>query len=98
MMTWKQKCEEKRYFYIIAWTWDKSKGEYIHRTVREELTCDEGVKIFDQMGIDPDKNHQIELWREFEDTNERIVYKTEDADGTFTEWENRYLLEGYERS
>lgn len=86
-MSWKQKCEEERVFYVNRWRWNAASEEY-DIVSNDNLTFEEAKAIFDhtKCGCEYD---QVDLFRETsEDTCEKIALKNEAfPDGTWDQSE-----------
>lgn len=82
MMTWKQKCEEERFYEVRRWRWNSLTEEYDIDT-DSDLTFEEAKKLFDSTKIGC-IHDQVDIYREWsEDYIEKIALK--DAD--FETWD-----------
>ena len=79
MMTWKQKCEEERFYYIIEWNYTGDDNEpYDRNCVARDLTLEEAKTMFNKYKVDG-IHDQVEIWQEFsEECVEKIALKDRD--------------------
>lgn len=78
-MSWKQKCEEERFFYVMVWEYTGDDDDpYIRKCVAEELTKEEAKELFDSINVNG-IHEQVEIWQEFSKEDvEKIALKVVD--------------------
>ena len=83
-MTWKQKCEEKRFYYTVLWKWNPNREEY-DIIGHDDLTFEEAKRYFDKTRIEG-LTEQVEIFRELSEEEVEIIarkyedYETWDRD------------------
>ena len=77
MMTWKQKCEEERFYYTRLWIWNPKTEEYDTKRL-DDLTLDEAKRYFNKTDMDG-LHDQLDIYQEYsEDYSEKIASKCKD--------------------
>lgn len=77
MMTWKQKCEEERFYEVRKWTWNSTIEEY-DITATEDLTFEEAKEMFDSIDVGV-IHDQVDIYREYSpEYMEKIALKCTD--------------------
>lgn len=73
-MSWKQKCEEKRFYEVRKWRWNAATEEY-DIDADSDLTFEEAKAIFDSIDVGRIYD-QVDIYQDFsEDLCERIALK-----------------------
>lgn len=86
MLTWKQKCEEERFYYTRLWKWNQKTEEYDVIGL-DDLTLEEATKYFNKIRVDG-LNDQVDIFREYsDDFSEKIATKCKD----FETWDRSEL-------
>lgn len=81
MLTWKQKCEQERFYEVRKWRWNPKTEEY-DQDVDSDLTFEEAKRIFDSIKVGYIYD-QVDIYQDFsEDYCERIALK----DTAFETW------------
>lgn len=81
MLTWKQKCEQERFYEVRKWKWNAKTEEY-DLDVDTDLTLEEAKQIFDSIKIGY-LYDQVDIYQDFsEDHCDRIALK----DTSFETW------------
>ena len=81
MMTWKQKCEEERFFEVREWYWDADLKQYGVRCIGEELTIIEAEELLDSAEINT-FTPQYDIYQEYRDNGmhlKKIAMRDEDG-------------------
>lgn len=76
-MTWKQKCDEERFYYTRLWKWNPQKEQYDVIGL-DGLTFDEAKRYFNKIDMNG-LNDQVDIYREYsEEYSEKIAMKCKD--------------------
>ena len=71
MLTWKQKCDEKRFYYTRLWKWNPSTEEY--RVIGlDDLTFEEAKRYFDKTRTDGLVD-QVEIFKECSEEGSEVI-------------------------
>lgn len=76
MLTWKQRNEEERFFSVRKWYWDADCKQHGVRTIADELTIDEAMRILKSAKITA-FYPQFDLYEEHEESIGKIFCKDE---------------------
>ena len=88
MRTWKQICEDERFYEVCKWVYTESENDpYNVETVGKELTLEEAKELFDNTQC-IDVVDQVDVYMDNGKTSEKIAMK----DNTGWETWDRSLL------